>query len=149
MDTGDLRTLDILVVEDNPQEARLLEEAFKTADAGDHRSWCRHVGGATICVDYPGNRDFRRHNADVPITTANRIANVSSNPTFLGVTADAPITSIQFQIAAGEVGLILDNFGVGDAAVTPPTPGTVPEPSTIAMLGAALLGIGLLRSKRA
>lgn len=84
-----------------------------------------------------------------PITTANRVANVSSNPTFFGVTADAPITSIQFQLAAGEVGLILDNFSVGDAAVTPPTPGTVPEPSTIVMLGAALLGIGLFRrSKR-
>lgn len=85
-----------------------------------------------------------------PVTTANRVANVSSNPTFFGVTSDATISSVQFQLPAGETGLVVDNFRIGQAAVAPVPPSTVPEPGTIALVGAAFLGIALVRrSKRA
>ncbi len=76
-----------------------------------------------------------------PVTTAKRVANVSSNPTFFGVTSDVPISSIQFKLAAGETGLIVDNFTIGKAVVGPPPPSTIPEPSTVVLLGAPLLGI--------
>ncbi len=76
-----------------------------------------------------------------PVTTANRVPNVSSNPTFFGVTSDVPISSIQFKLAAGETGLIVDNFTIGKAVVGPPPPSTIPEPSTVVLLGAPLLGM--------
>ncbi len=79
-----------------------------------------------------------------PLATSNRVANVSSNPTFFGVTSNTPITSLQFGIPAGEVGLMLDNFSIGQAAVGPSP--SVPEPSTIILIGTALLGIAFLRS---
>ncbi|MBZ2186750.1 MAG: PEP-CTERM sorting domain-containing protein [Bryobacter sp.] len=44
----------------------------------------------------------------------------------------------------GDVADITGDYGIGNRSINSP----VPEPSTYALLGASLLGLGLLRRKR-
>jgi hypothetical protein len=78
-----------------------------------------------------------------PVSTVTR-----PTSTFFGVTSDAPISSLQFHFPAGQVGVILDNFRLGQAEVVTPPEDAVPEPGAAVLVGAALLAIGLLRRFR-
>lgn len=78
-----------------------------------------------------------------PVSTVTR-----PTSTFFGVTSDTAITSLQFHFPAGQVGVILDNFTLGEAAAITPPEEAIPEPGTVMLVGAALLGIGLLRRRR-
>jgi hypothetical protein len=67
-------------------------------------------------------------------------------PSFFGVTSDAnTILLVRFAIPAGQVGLILDNVSVGTAGGST---NPVPEPGTMILLGAGLLGITVLWKRK-
>lgn len=72
------------------------------------------------------------------INTVNR-----PTPSFFGVVSDSnTVLLVRFGVPAGQAGLILDNVSVGTAGSGG---GAVPEPGAIALLGAGLVAIAILR----
>jgi hypothetical protein len=78
--------------------------------------------------------------------------NTVNRPTssFIGFTSDVALTSLLLRPAAGQVGLVVDNFSVGQTLTLPPDvpPPTVPEPITGVLLGAGLAGIAAVKKRR-
>jgi hypothetical protein len=77
-----------------------------------------------------------------------------NNPFFFGFTSDVAFTAVTLSIG-GQAGSLsevftLDNLLVEQdgAAPPPPPPSGVPEPSTFGLMGAAMVGLGLLRRAR-
>lgn len=68
-----------------------------------------------------------------------------STATFRGVTTDLAITSLILSAPGAGLYVGLDNFFVGTAAVT----STVPEPASLGLLGAGLIGLAAMRRRRA
>jgi hypothetical protein len=78
------------------------------------------------------------------IFTVNTVARPTAS--FAGFISDVPITSVLLRPPAGQTGLVVDNFSVGQSTVPGPIP-QVPEPITALLLGAGLVGIGLVKKR--
>jgi len=82
-------------------------------------------------------------------TTQTITVNTLNRPTasFIGFISDVPITSLAFQTPAGQVGLVVDNFSIGQgSSVSPPT-SSVPEPITGFLVSIGLAGIVAVKKR--
>ena len=76
--------------------------------------------------------------------------NTVNRPTasFVGFTSNVPITSLLFRTPAGQTGLVVDNFSVGQSSTPGPIP-QVPEPITALLLSAGLVGLAVVKKRQA
>ena len=74
--------------------------------------------------------------------------NTVTRPTasFAGFTSDVPITSVLLRTPAGQTGLVVDNFSVGQSSTPGPIP-QVPEPITALLLSAGLAGLVVVKKR--
>jgi len=79
----------------------------------------------------------------VSVTGDSTSAGDNSAP-FIGAISDVPIAFVAFDVAVGFPGFPTE----GDLAINDLTLRVVPEPASIAILGATLLGLGVLRRRR-
>ena len=78
------------------------------------------------------------------VNTVNR-----PTPSFVGFTSDVPITSVLFRTIAGQTGLVVDNFSVGQTSTIPgPIPPAVPEPITALLLSVGMVGLAVVRKQK-
>jgi hypothetical protein len=78
----------------------------------------------------------------VTVNTVNR-----PTASFIGFTSDVAITSLLFRTPAGQTGVVVDNFSIGQALSVPIPPPQVPEPITALLLGTGLVGIAAVKKR--
>lgn len=90
------------------------------------------TGGATaFCFEPVGT-----------VTCTNSLTLSSGTTSFFGIVSDAPIGSFQIRNQTASSRLVISNFAVQEAAETP-------EPSTMALMGVALIAVPLIARRRA
>jgi hypothetical protein len=129
-----------------------------TPYAGSISHWGVALSGSTITLATAGNGSVGGKPIDLiigpgPYTNANssitgRNPQIQGTGTFdltaLGITSDTTVTGVVFSFGTGP-----DSFLTGVPTTTPIIPVPVPEPSSMAILGAGIIGLALVvRRKR-
>lgn len=110
------------------------------------------IGGRRDKRAGPRRARLRRgHAGDETFGISNRVPAIdvlsffASSGKFVGIIGESPFTSITFDetVLRGS-----EQFGADNLYFAAPAPTAVPEPGTLALFGAGLAGVGLLRRRR-